>query len=98
MSSPSSGHHASMRVTRCIRWRIGPSDDDQPVGVDRGTGNDSKHDRIEPKGEAVTAQERRPQNWLFWCAPSPGTADYEGPAGMSGSIIRSSDFISARIR
>ena len=54
-----------------------PSDDEQSVGVDCGSGYDGRHDRIEPKGEAVTAQERpRPQNWLF-CAVGPPVPQHQ---------------------
>ena len=66
------GHHASMRVARVAPVGAqSPSDDEQSIGVDCGSGYDGKHARIEPKGEAVSAQERRPQNWLFYNARPP---------------------------
>ena len=36
--------------------------------VDRGSGYNGKHDRIEPRAERATAQERPRQNWLFCAA------------------------------
>jgi hypothetical protein len=62
--------HEDAGDTAVLASAQSPPDGAQFPGVDPGSGYDGKHDRIEPKRQAVTAQETRRQNWLF-CAAGP---------------------------